>query len=75
MMPIPQAGAGFAVRIIETEGRAKRVRLRLFQQPIHARKRDFLGRTLAELIMEQDAVLIDFGAHEICDVELRFGKS
>ena len=66
-------GPGFAVRLIETEGRAKRVRLRTFRQPLHARKRDFVGSTLYELTLEGDSVLIDIAAYEIAEVELRFG--
>ena len=70
--PLP-TGPGFAVRLMETEGRAKRVRLRSFRQPLHARKRDFIGNTLNELVLEGDAVLVDMAAYEIADVELRFG--
>ena len=66
-------GHGFAVRLIETEGRTKRVRLRCFRQPLHARKRDFIGNTLNELVLEGDAVLVDMAAYEIAEVELRFG--
>ncbi|MBS0204225.1 MAG: hypothetical protein JSS49_15085 [Planctomycetes bacterium] len=73
-IPLP-AGPGFAVRLIETEGRARRVRLRTFRQPIHARKRDFQGQTQAELVLEGDSVLVDVGAFEVTDVELRFGQS
>ncbi len=73
-MPLP-SGPGFAVRLIETEGRAKRVRLQTFRQPIYARKRDFLGQTLTELVLEGDAILFDMGAFEVVDVELRFGQS
>ena len=72
-MPLP-SGPGFAVRLIETEGRAKRVRLQTFRQPIYARKRDFLGQTLTELVLEGDAVLVDMGAFEVVEVELRFGQ-
>ena len=70
--PLP-VGPGFALRLIETEGRAKRVRLRSFRQPLHARKRDFLGHSLGELTLEDDAILIDMAAYEIAEVELRFG--
>lgn len=73
-MPLP-AGPGFSVRLLETEGRARRVRLRSFRQPIYARKRDFTGRTLTELVLEGDAVFVDLGAYEVADVELRFGQS
>jgi len=72
--PLP-AGAGFALRMLETEGRARRVKLRTFRQPLYARKRDFLGQTLTELILEGDSVLIDLNPHEVVDVELRFGQS
>ena len=67
------SGPGFAVRLIETEGRAKRIRLRLFRQPLRARKRDFLGHTLYELTLEGDSVLIDMSPYEIAEVELSFG--
>ena len=70
--PLP-AGPGFAVRLLETEGRAKCVRLRSFRQPLRAHKRDFIGNTLNELVLEGDAVLIDMAAYEIAEVELRFG--
>lgn len=72
-MPLP-AGPGFAVRLIETEGRSRRVKLQTFRQPIYARKRNFLGRTLTELVLEGNAVLIDMGAFEVADVELRFNS-
>lgn len=73
-MPLP-AGPGFAVRLLETEGRAKRVRLQAYRQPIYARKRDFTGKTLSELVLEGNAVLVDIGPFEVVDVELRFGLS
>jgi alpha-mannosidase len=69
------AGPGFAVRLLETEGHAKRIRLRTYRPPIYARKRNFLGQTQCELTLEQDTILIDMGAFEIADVELRFGQS
>jgi alpha-mannosidase len=72
-MPLP-SGPGFAVRLIETEGRAKRLRLQTFRQPVYARKRDFLGRTLTELVLERDAILVDMGAFEVAEVELRFSQ-
>lgn len=66
---------GFALRLIETEGRAKPVRLRCFRRPTFARKRDFRGETIAELPISGDAVIIDIAAYEIADVELRFGST
>lgn len=73
-MPLP-AGPGFAVRLLETEGRAKQVRLQAYRQPIYARKRDFQGKTLAELVLDENAVVINIGAFEVVDIELRFGQS
>ena len=69
--PLPD-GSGFAVRLIETEGRAKSIKLRCFSRPSFARKRDFRGETLAELSFHGDAVVIEMTAYEIADIELRF---
>ena len=71
-LTVPQS-PGFAVRLIETEGRTKPVKLRCFRQPTFARKRDFRGETICELNLDGDAVLIDMIAFEIADIELRFG--
>lgn len=65
-------GNGFALRLIETEGRAVRVKLRCFRDPVEARQRDFQGRTISDVMIEGDAVLIDMTAYEIADIELRF---
>jgi alpha-mannosidase len=70
--PVPQ-GEGFAVRLLETEGRARQVKLQCWRTPVSARKRDFLGRTISTAVIRDDAVLIDMGRYEIADVELRFG--
>ena len=67
------ADPGFALRLIESEGRQKPVKLRCFRTPTFARKRDFRGEAISELIIQGDAVLIDMTAFEIVDVELRFG--
>lgn len=68
----PPAREGFAVRLMETEGRGRRVRLRCFRSPKSARQRDFRGRTLNDLPVEDDAVLVEMTAHEIADVEVLF---
>ena len=60
--------------LIETEGNVKPVKLRCFRRPTFARKRDFRGETISELVIEGDAVLIEMTAYEIVDVELRFGE-
>ncbi len=65
-------GRGFALRLIETEGRHKRVSLTCFQTPATARQRDFQGRTVTDLTVEDEKVRIDMTPYEIADVELRF---
>jgi alpha-mannosidase len=65
---------GFAVRLVETEGRGRKVLLRCFRSPVFARKRDFQGQTIRELSLEGDAVAIDLAAYEIAEVELRFAQ-
>jgi hypothetical protein len=62
---------GYRVRLLETEGRQGRMQLRSFRRPAAARQVDFLGRTLAELIVSQDAVQIDFTPHEWIEAEVR----
>jgi hypothetical protein len=57
---------------VETEGRPTRARLRCFRPPIRARQRNFLGKTIYELTIDGDSVLVDLTAHEIADIELRF---
>jgi hypothetical protein len=63
------------LRLLETEGRNRQVKLRCFRTPTHARQRDFRGRTIAELKIEDDSILVDFTPYEIVEVELRFGES
>ncbi len=65
-------GNGFALRLVETEGRAVRVKLRCFRDPVEARQRDFAGRTISDLTVEGDTVFVDMTGFEIADVELRF---
>jgi alpha-mannosidase len=64
--------SGFAMRIMETEGRSGQARLQLFKTPTSARKRDFTGATLNSLPIEGDAVVIDFSANEIAEIEFLF---
>ncbi|WP_010587953.1 glycoside hydrolase family 38 N-terminal domain-containing protein [Schlesneria paludicola] len=66
---------GFALRLIETEGRSKSVKLRYIRTPTYARKRDFRGETITELNIVQDAVVVELTAYEVVDLELRFGKT
>lgn len=63
---------GFRARLLETEGRAGRVRLRCFGRPAQARQVDFHGKTLCELKHEGDTVFLDFTAFEWVQLECRF---
>lgn len=69
------ADPGFALRLLETEGLSKPVKLRCFRQPTFARKRNFRGETISELLIEGDAVIIDLTAYEVVDVEVRFSTT
>lgn len=64
---------GFAVRLLETEGQPRILRLRTVRQPVFARTRDLRGETRRELPIDGDAVIVDLTAYELADVELRFG--
>ena len=69
-------GQGCAVRLVETEGRPVRLKLRCFRTPLGCtRQRDFEGRTVTQLRVEEDAVIVDLTAFEIADVELTFDSS
>jgi alpha-mannosidase len=65
-------GCGCALRLVETEGRPVRARLRCFRTPRSARQRDLTGQTIYELAIDGDAVLIDLTSFEIADIEIRF---
>ncbi len=69
----PDEPFGFVVRLAETEGRARDVKLRSFRTPTKASVQDFQGQTLATLTIESDAVHIPMHAYEMIDVELAFG--
>jgi alpha-mannosidase len=63
---------GLALRLVETEGRPVRARLRCFRSPARARQRDLAGNTICELTTDGDAVLVDLSAFEIADIEVQF---
>lgn len=70
--PTIKPGEGFAVRLLETEGRPVRCQLKCFQTPKSARQRDFQGRTVTDLTIREDTVIIDMVANEIAELELRW---
>jgi alpha-mannosidase len=63
-------GWGLDFHLLETGGHAARCRLRLFRNPVSARQLDFLGETLIDLSIQEDAVLIDLTPHELARVEV-----
>ena len=69
-----QAGFGFALRLLETEGRSRKCKLRMFRTPSSARKRDFVGKTLAEIAIQNESVLFELNPHELVDVEFCFAS-
>jgi alpha-mannosidase len=64
---------GVAFHLIETAGRSARCRLRIFQNPIHARQTDFHNETIMDLSTDGDAVLIDLTPHEMARVDVTLG--
>ena len=67
-------GSAFVVRLLECEGRHRRVHLSCFRVPVLARQRDLQGRLLSELSIEDGQVVLEMSAFEIADVELCFAK-
>jgi alpha-mannosidase len=68
----PRAKFGFALRLVETEGRQRPVQIRCFRTPTAARQRDLRGRTITSLKIIDDAVLLEITGYEIADVEVQF---
>ncbi len=64
---------GIGLRLVETEGRRCTAKLRCFRTPIRARQRDFQGKTVTDLTIQGETVVIEMTSYEIADVELRFG--
>jgi hypothetical protein len=63
---------GYMVRLQETSGRAAKARLTSTRRPKSARQVNFVGETLADLKVEEDAVWIDLTAYEWAQVEVRW---
>ena len=62
------------VRLLETEGRNRRVHLSCFRIPVLARQRDLQGRIVSDLEIEDGQVVLEMTAFEIADVELCFHR-
>lgn len=63
---------GLRIRLFETEGHVKRVRLSCFKSPTSARLVNLAGNTTTSLSVDADGVTLDLHAYEIVTVELRF---
>jgi hypothetical protein len=63
---------GFRCRLLETEGRMGRVRLRCFRSPKTAERTEFGGQSRGSLPIEDDSILIDFNGHEWIQLEARW---
>lgn len=67
----PADANGFTLRLIETEGVRKLMKVHCFRSPIAARQCNFIGETIQTLPIDGDAVQIDMRPYEVCDVEVR----
>jgi alpha-mannosidase len=67
-------GWGLVVHLLETSGQAGRCRVRFFRNPSWARQVDFVGETIIELSVQDDAVLVDLTPHELARLEVTFGS-
>ena len=59
------------VRLLETEGRARNLKLHCFRTPVSARQIDFRGEMIQQLQID-NAVTLEVSPYEICDIELQF---
>ena len=60
-------------RFMETEGRAVNAKFACFKPATAARKVDFQGNEVQQLVVEPDgSVTIDFRKYELCDVQIDF---
>ncbi len=74
-LPDEGEGAGYRVRLLETEGLAGRIHLRSPRTVGSARQVDFLGKPLAELSADGDRVAMDLGPFEWAEIEVRWTRS
>jgi len=71
---IIESGActGFRMRLLETQGRAGKVRLTSARPLSGARQLDLLGQPLLPLAVEEDKIVMDVAAHEWVYLEASF---
>ncbi len=65
---------GFQARLLETQGRSVRAKLRAYRSLGSAEQVDFLGNTLVQLPVEDDQILIDVAKFEWVDVQAVWAK-
>ncbi len=70
--PTPTKVAGFRIRVLETEGRGGRAQLRCFRAPTSAQRTDFLAQPVGSLAVEADRVILELGAYEWIQAEVRW---
>ena len=64
--------AGFRIRVLETEGRGGRAQLRSFRAPTSAQRTDFSGQSVGTLAVEADRVVLELGAYEWIQADVRW---
>jgi alpha-mannosidase len=69
--PLLEAGrvTGFRLRLLECEGRRGQLKLRSFRTPASARRVDLSGTLVSDLVIDGEAIAIDFGPYEWIQVE------
>ena len=63
---------GFRCRVHEVEGVGGRVPLRCFRKPVAAERTDLAGKMLSNLVVDDDRALIDLGAYEWQQIDVRW---
>lgn len=68
----PQKIVGFRCRVLELEGVGGRVPLRCFRKPGTADRTDLTGKSLGNLVVDDDRVMLDLGAYEWQQIDVRW---
>ena len=73
--PLMESGrsVGFAVRLLETSGRACKVSMAAFQPISSAEQRDFKGESLGACRIDDGKAVVEMAAAEWLEVEVRWG--
>jgi len=68
----PQKIAGFRCRVMDVEGVGGRVPLRCFRKPGTAERTDLTGKSISNLVVDEDRIIIDLGAYEWQQIDVRW---